>query len=297
MRVWDPGRITRLSKLSVYARLVRVEHTLFSLPFATIGLLVARATNPVIYALSYLALFGLRAAAMSFNNVADADIDALNPRTSKRPVVTGIVSTREALAITLLAIMLYFAAAYSICIPALLYATPLLLLALSYPYAKRVHPLPHLHLGLVLGMSVFGGWVAGMCSTSCTGANLSLSNAPWLIVFGVALWVAGFDVIYSTMDYEFDKRIGLGSIPALLGPERALKIAVMLECLAASLWTLGALLYSGIFAAITSLAAGTVAVGASLLALKSTDNIPKAFNMNLAVGFIALPGFVLDMVA
>ena len=298
MRLWDPGRVaTARGKLAVYARLIRVEHTLFSLPFAAIGLLVARAASPLVYILAFISLFGLRSAAMTFNNMADVDVDAQNPRTSSRPMVRGVVSAREALTILLVSTIIYYASAYAICWAALLYATPLYILALLYPYAKRVHSIPHLHLGAVLGLAVFGGWVAGACSRGLCDPLVLLLRAPWLIVAGVALWVAGFDTVYSLMDYDVDVRLGLGSLPAALGPRRALYAALAMEVASAALWCLGGLVYAGVYAALSSLAAGLVAVYSVLLALRSQDNIPRAFNMNLAVGFIALAGYVAQMVA
>lgn len=293
---WDPGAARGLGRLRVYLRLIRIEHTLFSLPFAAIGLLVSRASNPIVYLLAFLSLFGLRASALVFNNLADVDVDALNPRTSRRPIVAGLVSPFEAIILVVISTVVYYASAYAICLPALLYATPLYILALSYPYAKRVHPLPHIHLGLVLGMAVFGGWVAGACSRGCLDPLVLLVRAPWLIVLGVALWVAGFDTVYAIMDYEYDRRLGLGSIPAAIGVKAALYTALAFELISSILWSIGGLLYSGFYAGISSLAAGALAVYAVLLALRDTNNIPKAFNLNLAVGFIALTGYVIDMV-
>ncbi len=298
MRLWDPGRAAATrNKLLLYARLIRVEHTLFSLPFAAIGLLVARAYNVLVYILAFLSLFGLRSAAMIFNNLADADVDALNPRTASRPLVRGLVGVREALVLLILSTIVYYLAAYAICWAALLYATPLYILALLYPYAKRVHSVPHMHLGLVLGMAVFGGWVAGACSRGVCDPLVLLISAPWLIVLGVALWVAGFDTVYSLMDYDVDVRLGLGSLPARLGPRRALKAAFAMEVASTILWCLGGLLYAGVYAAASSLAAGLVATLSVVSAMRSEESIPRAFNANLAVGFIALAGYVAQMVA
>ncbi len=295
MRLWDPGRVSGVQgRLGLYARLVRVEHTLFSLPFAAIGLLIAGCTAPLVYILAFLSLFGLRSAAMVFNNLADVDIDVANPRTRRRPLVAGLVSVREAFALLFFSVILYYLTAYAINYAALLYATPLLILALAYPYAKRVHPLPHLHLGLVLGMAVFGGWVAGAGGRMDT--LTLLFRAPWLVISAVTLWVAGFDTIYAVMDVEFDRAVGVLSLPVWLGVERALHVAVGFEALAAAMWFLGGLVYSGPYAAISGLAAGLLALYASMLPLRSLDEIPRAFNLNLAVGFIALTGYILDVV-
>ncbi len=293
---WDPGAARRVGRLCLYARLVRIEHTLFSLPFALIGLLVARAVNPWVYILAFLSLLGLRASAMAFNNLADVDIDAANPRTSGRPLVQGLLSEKEVLLLILVFTALYYASAYAICTAALIYAAPLYILALSYPYAKRVHPLPHLHLGFVLGMVVFGGWVAGACSRGCADTLLLLLHAPWPIILGVALWVAGFDIVYAVMDYDFDRRAGLGSLPAWIGVKPALYVALVFEIASTILWGIGGLLYMGYYAAISSLAAGLVAIYSVTLALRDERLIPKAFNLNLSVGFIALTGFILNAV-
>ncbi len=298
MRLWDPGAAARVkSRVGLYARLIRVEHTLFSLPFAAIGLLVARAVNAIVYLLAFISLFGLRTAAMAFNNVADADIDALNPRTRLRPVVAGIVSEGEALALVIGGLIVFYASAYAICYQALFYATPLAILALSYPFAKRVHYLPHIHLGLVLGFSVFGGWVAGVCSKSClVTLGYLLLHAPWAIILGVTLWVAGFDIIYSIMDYDADKRIGVKSIPVLLGPRGAARLALVLEALAAILWSIGGYQALGLPALLSSVAAGAVATLAALYANMNENLIPQAFKTNLVVGFIALAGYIVAVV-
>ena len=293
---WDPGSAIGFKRIWLYLRLVRIEHTLFSLPFALIGLLIAHAGNPIVYLLAFLSLLGLRASAMAFNNLADADIDALNPRTRRRPLVVGVVSEHEVLILIALFTLLYYASAYAICMPALLYATPLYILALSYPYAKRAHPLPHLHLGLVLGMAVFGGWVAGACSAGCLDPLALLLGAPWLIIAGVALWVAGFDIVYAVMDYEFDRSVGIGSLPAWIGVRPALYTALVFEVFSTILWTVGGLVYMGIYAAASSFLAGLFAVYSVVLALRDTRLIPKAFNLNLSVGFIALTGFILNAV-
>jgi 4-hydroxybenzoate polyprenyltransferase len=204
------------------------------------------------------------------------------------------VSIPEALALLAGFTLLYYVSAYLICLPALLYATPLYILAMLYPYAKRVHPLPHIHLGLVLGLAVFGGWVAGSCSRGCYDTLWLLVHAPWLIVAGVTLWVAGFDTVYAVMDYEVDKRLGIYSLPVALGPRRALYAALAMEITSAILWCLGGLLYSGLYAALSSLAAGVVAAYSVVVAMRG--RIPEAFKMNLAVGFIALPGYIPPLV-
>ncbi len=298
MRLWDPGAVAKTrSKLSAYMRLIRVEHTLFSLPFAAIGLMVARSLNPLVYLLAFISLFGLRTASMAFNNMADADIDALNPRTRSRPLVVGVVSEAEAVGLVALGLVIYYLAAYAICYQAVFYATPLAVLALSYPFAKRVHSLPHIHLGLVLGLAVFGGWVAGACSVKpCVSLSRLLLSAPWLIILGVTLWVAGFDTLYSIMDYEFDVRNGLNSLPVYLGPRLAARVSVALEAAAAILWSLGGYFALGLPALISSLVAGLVSTLAAIRANLDPRRIPEAFKANLAVGFIALTGYIIGLV-
>jgi 4-hydroxybenzoate polyprenyltransferase len=296
---WDPGRLRGRSRLAALARLVRIEHTLFSLPFAYAGALVACSSwvDLRVAVLIGLAVLGLRTAAMAFNNIADLDIDRENPRTRMRPLVTGAVSLRDAWLLVVLGSLLYYASAAMLNIYTLALSPVLWVIAMSYPYAKRVHWIPHLHLGAVLGFVVFGGAVA---SAGMNAANIAevLSSVPWLLVVAVTLWVAGFDTYYAIMDYEFDKKMGLGSIPARLGVRNALRLSALMHLAVFLLLTASIRVYGldGI-AALTVIVSG-ILLGYQhyLLARSGLGAIPKAFNTNLVLGLVIGLGIAADRI-
>jgi len=284
------------SRFHALARLVRVEHTLFSLPFAYLGAVLATGGRVTAWEAAWLALavLGLRTAAMAYNNIADLPIDAANPRSRGRPLVTGAVTTREAWALVALGSALYYASAAALNRIALLLSPILWLVAMTYPWAKRVHWCPHLHLGLTLGLVVFGGAI-GAVGDEVSGVSEALSRVPWLVVAAVTLWVAGFDIVYSVMDYEFDRAMGLGSAPARLGVRAALALAAACHAATVALLAAAAREY-GLGAAGYLVVAATAALLAAqhaLLAARGLEEIPRAFNLNLGVSVVMGVGLTL----
>ncbi len=284
---WDPGRTGRGSRLKALARLVRIEHTLFSLPFAYAGALMAcngclSLSEAVLIA---LAVLGLRTAGMAYNNIADLDIDRLNPRTQGRPLVTGAVKKWEAWLLVLLGSMLYYASAAMLNIYALLFSPLLWVLAMTYPYAKRYYSLAHIHLGLVLGSVVFGGAVAAYGDNAAGLLDL-LAHVPWLYVAAVTLWVAGFDTYYAIMDYEFDRSMGLHSIPVALGPRGAIAFSRALHAASAALYIASVPIYGlGVVGLAGAITGSLLLLYQHLLLEKNgLEAVPKAFNTNLALG-------------
>ena len=280
--------------LRAYLRLIRVEHTLFSLPFAYAGAVISLRgiPSPQDALLIFTALFGLRSASMAFNDLADLDIDRLNPRTARRPLVSGEVSEPGALAVVALGTILYVSSAWALNLWALLLSPVPWLLAMTYPYSKRVHPVPHLHLGLVLGMAVFGGSVAVAGDWAPSLPDL-LSEVPWTYVASVALWVAGFDVIYSIQDEEFDRRMGLGSVPAAVGRERALSISAAMHAVSSALMLASIPLY-GLGPLSAASAASASAMMAAEQVLARRGRVREAFNLNLALSLVASCGVLAD---
>ena len=294
---WDPGRLRGKSRLAALARLVRIEHTLFSLPFAYAGALIACSSCVDLRVAVFigLAVLGLRTAAMAFNNIADLDIDRENPRTRMRPLVTGAVSLRDAWLLVVLGSLLYYASAAMLNIYALALSPVLWVIAMSYPYAKRLHWLPHLHLGAVLGFVVFGGAVASAGMSAASIAEV-FSSVPWLLVVAVTLWVAGFDTYYSIMDYEFDRSMGLGSIPARLGIKNALTASALIHAASLILLIASIRAYNldGIAAIAVTITGFLLGYQHYLLARKGLEAIPKAFNTNLVLGLVMGLGIVAD---
>lgn len=289
----DPGMVRKRSRIHYLMRLVRIEHTIFSLPFAYSGAIMSGYDFTLRDAiLIFTAVLGLRTAAMAYNNIADLDIDKANPRTRMRPLVVGAVSLREAWLLVAAGSILYMASAALLNKYALLLSPILLALALAYPHAKRHHSYPHIHLGMVLGSVVMGGAIAAS-GDEAQSLLEALSSVPWLYVAGVTLWVAGFDVIYSVMDYEFDRRMGLGSIPARFGVRRALFISLVMHVLAVALF-----LYGGIAYGLSPVGLAMIAAGSLLIlyehVLAWRGKLATAFNINLVVALLIGLGAVVD---
>lgn len=201
-----------------FLSLVVFAHTVFALPFALLSAVLAANGVPHGRTLLWIlvAMVGARSAAMSFNRIVDRHIDARNPRTARREIPAGVVSPAAAALFCAGSAALFVLAAAELnrlC----LYLSPVALaIVLGYSYAKRVTSFAHLFLGLALAIAPVGAWVA------VTGA---FALPPVLLGFAVLFWVAGFDVIYSLQDEEFDRAEGLRSIPARFGAARALQIA------------------------------------------------------------------------
>ena len=172
-----------------------------------------------------LAAIGGRVMAMGLNRLIDAEIDARNPRTQRRELPRGAMRRAEAWAIVGIAGLLYFASAASIA-PVCLWLSPIpVILFTLYPYLKRWTAFAHLGLGLTWSMAPLGGWLTAAQSLD------RLGEVGWLWLFSV-LWVAGFDIIYATMDEAFDRQDGLHSLPVRLGKKRALRVAAVTHALA-----------------------------------------------------------------
>ncbi|ABU81640.1 4-hydroxybenzoate polyprenyltransferase, putative [Ignicoccus hospitalis KIN4/I] len=173
--------------------------------------------------LVFTALFGIRSFALAVNNIVDMEIDAKNPRTAKRPLPSGRVSVREAWALALVSLFIYFVSAYLLNVYALLLSPIFPIMAYVYPYIKRKYPIAHFWLGSVLGGAVVGGAIA--VSGDAPSLLHALLSVPWAYVAAVACWVASFDVLYAVLDVEFDRKEGLHSLPADFGVERALRVS------------------------------------------------------------------------
>lgn len=203
---------------------IRWEHTVFALPFAYIGAVLAAGGLPSLRTLAWvtLAMIGARTAAMSFNRAVDARFDAANPRTAMRPIPAGRLSVRAVTLMALLALALMIAAAAQLNTVCLL-LSPVAVAALAgYSYTKRFTWLCHFVLGFTDAIAPAGGWLA-----------VSPTFAPPLVllVCAVAVWIAGFDIIYACQDVAFDRQHGLRSIPARFGIAAGLRISTALHIL------------------------------------------------------------------
>jgi 4-hydroxybenzoate polyprenyltransferase len=193
-----------------FASLVKIEHTVFALPFAYIGALLCRNEIPSLHDLVWitLAMVGARSLAMSINRLADAEIDARNPRTATRELPAGLLSRAQVVTFCALALALYLLACFQLD-PIVRWLAPIPIIGfVVYPYLKRFTWLSHLWLGAVDGLAPVGAWVA------ITG---ELPLAAWVLGAAVAAWIAGFDLFYSLYDRDVDVEQGLHSVASRFG--------------------------------------------------------------------------------
>jgi 4-hydroxybenzoate polyprenyltransferase len=216
-----------LDALRTYGRFVRLAHTVFSLPLVSAGMLIgARGWPPLkVFLLVLVAAAGARTTALALNRIIDRQIDARNPRTAVRELPSGAMTLGQAWGVLLAGLAAYLVAAALLGRFILLLSPIPLIVFAGYPYLKRFTPLCHLGVGLGLGLSPLGGWVAVTSSLHGLGQVLPLG------LFGL-FWVAGFDVIYATLDEEFDRACGVHSLPATLGRGGALAISFWLHLFA-----------------------------------------------------------------
>ena len=204
-----------LAKIRTTLEMIKFEHSVFALPFALTGALLAVRGWPTLPQLFWLivAMVGARSAAMTFNRIADLEFDALNPRTKMRALPAGELSLRFAVGFTVVSCALVVLAAYELDPLAFKLSPVAMAVLLGYSYTKRFTWLSHLVLGICLGMSPVAAWIA-------LRGDLRAS----ILVLGaaVALWVAGFDIIYACQDVDFDREQGLDSLPRRYGIPAAL---------------------------------------------------------------------------
>ena len=199
--------------------MIKFEHTLFALPFAFLGAVLAANGLPTLWQIVWIttAMFGARSAAMTFNRIADRKIDAENPRTANRELPSGRLSVSFAWAFLIVSVLLFELASYELNWLTFVLSPVALASVLGYSYAKRFTSLAHLVLGWSLAISPTAAWIAVRGALD--------SEVPLLLSLLVMMWTAGFDVLYACQDFEFDKRAGLRSIPARFGIKNSLMIA------------------------------------------------------------------------
>ncbi|SKA87867.1 4-hydroxybenzoate polyprenyltransferase [Caloramator quimbayensis] len=212
-------------KLKTYSELVMFSHTLFSLPFAAISMMWAAKGLPSMKVILWIlvAFVGARTGANALNRLIDKDIDAKNPRTAKRHLPKGIVKNYEVVILSIISFSLMALAAFKLnplCVKLLPLA---IIIFIVYSYTKRFTYLCHIILGIACGGAPVGAWIA------VTGEI----GWPSLVLGAVVmLWVAGFDIIYGSQDYDFDKKEGLYSIPVRFGIKNALQISTIFHIIA-----------------------------------------------------------------
>lgn len=280
-----------LHKLRGYGRLVMFQHTLFSLSFAAVSMTLAAGGLPPLRTVFWIlvAFLGARTGANALNRAVDAELDALNPRTATRQIPRGLIRKPEAVALALGCFAVMAAAALMLNPLCLLLSPGALLLMVSYSYTKRFTWLCHLALGVTSACAPVGAWVA------VTGR---LDVLPLALGAANALWVAGFDIVYATLDYDFDRSHGLRSIPARFGVARALDIsaafhaATVLLLAAAGRMSprLGALYGAGVLAVAALFATGRLSVSAQDLSRVKF----ASYGINMAVSAVYMIAGVTD---
>jgi len=231
-----PNKTKPVALTREWAEMIKLEHTVFALPFALSGLVLASPNLPNWSTVFFtvLAFIGARSAAMTLNRLIDARIDAINPRTKDRSIPAGRIKPATAVLFTIASFALMLAAASQLPLICL-QLSPIAVFWLSfYSFTKRFTWLCHIVLGIALGGAALGGWVAA--------SGTILGPAPWLLAFAVATWVAGFDIIYACQDAQFDSENKLHSIPARFGLANALHISIGLH-----VFTVAALVALGFF--------------------------------------------------
>ncbi len=246
---------TLLRNIHVTLEMIKIEHTLFALPFAFLGAVLAANGLPTLHQLIWitLAMVGARSTAMAFNRIADREYDALNPRTATRAIPAGLLSVGFVWAFTILSAVLFFVAAAMLNRLALILAPVALASIVLYSYSKRWTLLSHVVLGWCLAIAPTGAWIAVRGALD--------SPIPLLLSLVVLLWTAGFDVLYACQDYEFDSNTGLHSIPRRFGIANSLLIARLFHlCAFLALLTLYWITQLGVGALIGVLATGVLLI-------------------------------------
>lgn len=271
-------------RIRTYASFIRLSHTVFALPFALTGALLAGMTVPLTWArVGWIlaAMVSARTAAMGFNRVVDARFDALNPRTRDRELPRGRISRSEAIGVVIVAAVVFVGVTYPLGTLCFTLSPVALAIVFWYTLAKRYTSYTQLFLGLALAVAPVGGWLA---------AGGGPGWEPWLLAIATGTWVAGFDVLYACNDVSFDKAHGLHSIPSRYGVPRSLWISRALH-----LVTVTALAgLAGVTALGPVYLAGVAGVGLllayeqSLVSPQDLSRVKQAFDLNGYVGILYL---------
>jgi 4-hydroxybenzoate polyprenyltransferase len=263
------------TKTRLILQMIKFEHTIFALPFAFISVILAAqhlGATPPPSTLGWvlLAMVGARSAAMSFNRLSDAEIDARNPRTASRHIPSGLLTRVQVAAFLCAAVALFEIAAFKLNRLCFVLSPVALISVLGYSYTKRFTSLCHLFLGFAIGIAPLGAWLAVVPQ---------LHPIPLALGAVVMLWIGGFDIIYALQDYDFDRQSALFSLPKKLGKARALMVSRMMHLGAISLlcW-IGMLagLHGAYFVGVT-VVAGLIAWEQSLVKPDDLRKVDMAF--------------------
>jgi 4-hydroxybenzoate polyprenyltransferase len=273
-----------LERIATYLSFVRFSHTVFALPFALAGALLAARRVPTDWPTIgwiLVAMVAARSAAMGFNRLADARLDALNPRTLNREIPRGAMSAREAALFVAVASLVFVSVAWRLN-PVCFALSPVALgIVFWYSLAKRYTTWTQLFLGLAMAVAPVGGWLA-------VGGRGGWE--PWLLGLAIGAWVGGFDVLYACQDIDFDRAHGLQSIPVRFGVPAAIVIsramhAIAVACLIALAWVtpLPVFYFAGV-----GVVALMLVYEQSLVRADDLSQVKRAFDLNGYVGILYL---------
>jgi len=274
-----------------FNELVMFKHSIFSLPFIFIAMVVA--SNGwfgwSLLCLGTLAALTARNFAMGFNRYLDRDIDALNPRTINRPSVDGRINPKQMLLFTIANAFGFIVVAYIVNDLAFYLSVPILVVLASYSYFKRFSYLAHIILGISLGLAPIAGVVAVTETITLWSIYLSI---------GVLFWVAGFDLLYSLQDIEVDKKLGLHSIPSQFGVKNTMLFSKIMHSLTILFWLLFVIMADlGIFAYMAVIASAIMLTYEHIIVNRDFSKIDKAFfTINAYLGILFFVLIILDRV-
>ena len=271
-----------MTKFTTYLSFVRFSHSVFALPFALTGALLAWRDHPFAWsqvAWIVVCMVSARSAAMGFNRLADARHDALNPRTSMREIPRGAMTRREAMVFVIVSSVLFIYGASRLNTACLVLAPVALAIVFWYSLAKRYTPYTQLFLGLAMAVAPVGGWIA---------AGGGAGAEPWLLGLAIGLWVGGFDILYACQDLEFDRGHGLFSIPTRFGVSRSILLSRIMHVAAvgamAALWQVADL--PALYLAGVGIVAVLLTYEQSLVSANDLSQVKKAFDLNGYVGIV-----------
>ena len=283
-----------IKKINILYEAIKFEHTIFALPFAYLGMVLAAHGLPTLWQIFWItmAMVGARSFAMATNRLVDASQDALNPRTANRALPKRLLKPIEMLLFALVALALFAFSAWELNPLCLMLLPVALVFLVGYPYTKRFTWLCHLVLGLADGIAPIGGWIA-------VNPTISVANLlpPFLLGLAVAAWVGGFDLIYSCQDLDFDRKMGLHSIPVRFNVAAALSLSTLMHILTiALLLIVGILLHLGLIYWLgLAIATGLIIYEHQIVSSTDLSKVNVAFfNMN---GYIALVVFLSTFLA
>ena len=282
-----------IKKTATLLEMIKFSHTVFALPFAVMSAFIAAGGLPTAWQLFWIlmCMVGARSAAMSFNRIVDARLDAKNPRTAQRAIPAGKLTRFETAMFMALMIALFVFSAYKLNRLAFMLSPVALVVILGYSYTKRFTDYSHFVLGLALAIAPVGAWIA---------VNEEFHIIAIFLGLAVVLWTAGFDIIYACQDMDFDRREGLYSLPKRLGASRALALSALLHAamvgvliVVAAMAGLGMLFLGG-----AVLVAGLLIYEHSIVKPHDFSRVNTAFfNVNGAVSLLLMALTIADILS